>query len=135
MQSSVVAHLAREGWEIRRVADTGSREHGVDIEAVRDGEHLIVEVKGFPTRMYVGGDRIGEQKRVALGSQARAYFSHATLAGLIMRADRPDARVVLAFPDVPTFTNLARRVAGPLNTASIEVWLVTEDGHVDPVGS
>jgi hypothetical protein len=47
-----------------------------------------------------------------------------------MRSDATDARVVLAFPDVPTFSNLGNRVAAPLTAAGVEVWLVREDGEV-----
>ena len=45
-----------------------------------------------------------------------------------MRSESTEARVVLAFPDMATFGNLARRVAAPLAAASIEVWMVSEDG-------
>src|SRR5680860_722115 len=48
VQAAVVRHLAASGWDIRRVVDTASRERGVDIEATRDGQHLLVEVKGYP---------------------------------------------------------------------------------------
>lgn len=35
VQAAVVRHIAAEGWDIRRVADTASRERGVDIEESR----------------------------------------------------------------------------------------------------
>lgn len=52
------------------------------------------------------------------------------VAGLLMRSEGAGARVALGFPDVPTFENLATRVAEPLAAADIEVWLVGEDGAV-----
>ncbi|MDA8040357.1 MAG: hypothetical protein M0Z69_14650 [Actinomycetota bacterium] len=35
VQAAVVRHLVASGWRVLRVADTGSREHGVDAEAER----------------------------------------------------------------------------------------------------
>jgi hypothetical protein len=52
------------------------------------------------------------------------------LSGLLMRAENADARVVLAFPDIPTFKNLAIRITTPLSAASIEVWLVGRDDEI-----
>jgi hypothetical protein len=130
IQAAVVTHLAATGWRIRRVADTASSEHGVDIEAERDGERLMIEVKGYPSSTYARGERKGTAKPASVGAQARTYFSNALLSGVLMRAEGPAARVVLAFPDVPTFSNLGRWVAGPLAAAGIEVWLVSEDGTV-----
>lgn len=83
MQAAVVRHIAAEGWDIRRVADTASRERGVDIEAVLDGTQLLIEVKGYPSTTYASGDRAGETKRTSAPLQARAYFSHALLAGVL----------------------------------------------------
>jgi len=130
VQAAVVTHLAHQGWQIKRVASTSTSEHGVDIEASRDGSTLLVEVKGYPGTTYARGERKGEAKSHSVGAQARTYFSNALLAGLLMRADSPDARVVLAFPEMTTFTNLTRRVIGPLAAAAIEVWIVSEAGVV-----
>jgi hypothetical protein len=131
VQSLVVSHLAKTGWSIRRVADTESSEHGHDIAADRDGERLLIEVKGYPTSTYARGDRQGSTRTLgSLGAQARTYFSNALLSGCIMRAKNADARVVLAFPAKETFTTLARRTGPVLLKAGIEVWLVEEDGTV-----
>jgi Holliday junction resolvase len=48
VQAAVVSDLAANGWRIRRVANTATSEHGVDIEADRSGERLLIEVKGYP---------------------------------------------------------------------------------------
>jgi hypothetical protein len=102
----------------------------VDIEADRSDERLMIEVKGYPGRTYSPGERKGAAKTTPAAAQARAYFSNALLTGLLMRAEAPGARVVLAFPDVPTYSNLGIRVTAPLNAATIEIWLVREDGEV-----
>lgn len=135
VQASVLSHLVSAGWRIRRVANTATGEHGVDIEADRQGERLVVEVKGYPGTTYARGERKGALKSTPQAAQARTYFSNALLSGLIMRAENIDASVVLAFPDVPTFNKLGTRVAAPLATAGIEVWLVAEEGTVTPLGT
>lgn len=134
VQALVVRHLAGDGWEIRRVADTTSREHGIDIQAVRDRTSLLVEVKGYPGSTYARGERAGQPKRTAAPPQARAYFSNAVLTGMLMRNDATDSRIALAFPSMETYRNLARRTAAPLAAAGVEVWLVDEDGSVVRLG-
>jgi hypothetical protein len=133
VQAAIVRHLAAESWNIRRVADTVSRERGVDVEADRDGKRLLVEVKGYPSTTYASGQRAGETKRTSPPLQARAYFSHALLAGILMRDDHDDARVALAFPAIETYVTLAERTASTLAAAGIEVWLVAESGEVSAV--
>lgn len=130
IQSEVVRHLAAEGWDITRVASTATREHGIDIEAERAGQRLLVEVKGYPDATYRSGPRAGERKPHGVGAQARTYFGNALLAGLLMRADHPEASVVLAFPDFETYRTLASRTRPPLAAARIDVWLVGPNGSV-----
>ncbi|MBY5162107.1 DUF7669 domain-containing protein [Salsipaludibacter albus] len=132
VQSSVVAHLSAEQWKILRVADTHSREHGIDVQAKRRRTQLSVEVKGYPSSVYARGPKAGQPKVHNLASQARAYFSDALLTGLVMRGDDSNARVVLAFPRFTTYENLAARTIAPLASADIEVWFVDEGGTVTP---
>jgi hypothetical protein len=133
VQATVVRWLAAEGWDILRVADTASRERGVDIEARRHGQRLLVEVKGYPSPTYQRGAAAGEPKRYGAATQGRTYFGNALLSGMLMRTDDPDAGVTLAFPDVPTFRGLAERTAVPLRAAGISVWLVAQDGTMAAV--
>lgn len=135
VQASVVRHLAAEGWHIRRVADTASRERGVDVEADRDGAHLLVEVKGYPAATYARGKRAGQAKPTPAPLQARAYFSNALLSGVLMAEDHDAARVALAFPAMETYRALAERSRLVLGRAGIELWLVEEDGSVRPMGT
>jgi|GEM_PF-1949635 len=130
IQAALVRHLANDSWRIRRVADTHSREHGVDIEADRNGVSLLVEVKGYPSATYLKGPNEGQKKSFGVGAQARTYFGNAVLTGLLMRSDNAKARVVLAFPALETFQTLARRSTNPLGLARIEIWLVEDDGQV-----
>jgi hypothetical protein len=130
VQATLVRWLAASGWDILRVAGTASREQGVDIEARRGDESLVVEVKGYPSATYRSGTKQGETKSHGVGAQARTYFGNALLAGLLMRSDHPGAQVMLAFPDVTTFRSLAERAHAPLAHAGVGIWLVGEDGSV-----
>jgi hypothetical protein len=128
VQSAVVRILAADGWDIIRVAATASREHGIDVEAKKGGQRLLVEVKGYPGATYSRGPNAGEPKPHGVGAQARTYFGNGLLAGLTMRGDHPDARIVVAFPSMETFRNLSRRVIVPLRDAGVEIWLVDDNG-------
>lgn len=90
----------------------------------------MVEVKGYPGTTYARGAQKGEAKSSPAATQARNYFSNALLAGLLMRSESAEDRVVLAFPDMATFASLAQRVSVPLAAAAIEVWMVSENGKV-----
>lgn len=135
VQAAIVRHLAAAGWHIRRVAETATREHGVDVEADRAGQRLLVEVKGYPSAVYARGERQGQSKSTPAPLQARMYYSNAVLTGLILRAEHPDAQVVLAFPDFQTYGTLARRTIKPLSSAGIDVWTVDVSGTVVDIGN
>ncbi|WP_421119858.1 hypothetical protein ACE2AJ_00410 [Aquihabitans daechungensis] len=133
VQSAVVGHLVAEGWSIVRVADTSTKEHGHDVVAERGSERVIVEVKGYPSHLYVRGDRAGQKKPTSPNTQARHWFAMAVLAGATMRSSEEGSRVVLALPDYTTYRNLAERTRPALRAMSVEVWLVDESNRVNPV--
>ena len=60
VQSAMVAHLAMTGWSVLSVANTATKERGVDIIAATNGHRILVEVKGYPSKLYVRGSRQGE---------------------------------------------------------------------------
>ncbi|MBL8775350.1 MAG: hypothetical protein JNK12_05445 [Acidimicrobiales bacterium] len=117
MQSTVASALAAAGWQLRSLADTATRAHGVDITAVRDDRRLLVEVKGYPAGSS------------SANTQARHLFGGALLAGILMAEDKGACRV-LAFPDYQTYTTLVRRTTAALQQLAIGVLLVAEHGEV-----
>jgi hypothetical protein len=53
VQAALVTALAGAGWRILSVANTLTKEHGIDVIATSlDGSTAGVEVKGFPSRHY-----------------------------------------------------------------------------------
>lgn len=132
VQAAVVSHLVAEGWAIRRVASTSSREHGVDIKADRAGAALLVEVKGYPLERQLPDG--GAIRNPIAATQGRTYFAGALLTGTLLRAEHPDAAVALAFPAVTTYEALAARTVDVLAGVGIAVWLVDAGGAVRTSG-
>lgn len=72
--------LAADGWRILSVANTATKEHGIDVIASRDGQTVGIEVKGFPSRGYADPARANEVKRTSPSTQAGHWYSQAVLA-------------------------------------------------------
>jgi hypothetical protein len=130
VQSRLTAHLAATGWSIIRVADTAQRERGVDIIAMRDGQRLLVEVKGWPSITYARGERAGQPKPTQPTLQATHWFAEG-LTTLIRRATEPGSRLALALPDMPRYRKLLGEAGWALGRLDITVFLVTEQGAVE----
>jgi hypothetical protein len=129
IQSCVVTHLAATGWSILRVADTAQRERGVDIIAQRDGQRLLVEVKGWPSSTYARGERAGQPKPTQPTLQATHWFAEA-LTSLIRRGGEPGSRLAMGLPAIPRYRTLLGQVGWALDRLDITVYLVTAEGLV-----
>src|SRR4051812_11952722 len=130
VQASVVTALASAGWRILSVANTATKERGIDIIAEREGHVVGVEVKGFPSRNYADPARAGETKRTSPSTQAAHWFAQAVLAAMRLRGKEPAWRSVIALPDFPRYRALHAETVGSLTAARIEVWWVHPDGTV-----
>lgn len=130
IQAAMVSHLVGAGWGINSVANTSTRERGVDIIATRDGMKLLVEVKGYPSEYYVSGDRKGQRKPTPPSLQARVWFADLLMSSMVNAGDEPDARILLCVPDVPTYRNLAGRVSLSLDRLNFTIAWVGENGEV-----
>jgi len=107
VQSSLVTALATDGWRILAVANTATKEHGIDVVAARGGTTVGIEVKGFPSRTYADAARAAETKRTSPSTQAGHWYSQAVLAAMRLRGKEPAWRSVIALPDFPR-RNLSR---------------------------
>lgn len=130
VQAAVVTALAAAGWKVRSVADTVTKERGVDIIAERGGLTVGVEVKGFPSRTYADPSRAGETKPTAPSTQAGHWFAQAILAAMRLRGREPAWCSVIALPDFPRYRKLHVETMDSLKAARIEVWWVRADGAV-----
>jgi len=127
---SVVSHLKQESWKIESVADTESRARGADIRATRSGELLIVEAKGYPGTLYARGENKGKPKPTRPAVQARHWYGQLLFDAILRQSEYPSAKVVIALPDFPLFTNLISRTRHALCKLRIGVYLVSETGAV-----
>jgi hypothetical protein len=131
VQAMLVAYLAWEGWEIRRVADTGTKDRGIDILAARAGRVLAVEVKGFPARgTYANPGRAAEIKPTHPVTQARHWYAQAVLKAMLTLNDSPDYHVAIGLPDVPTYRKLYEHTRTSLTRIGVQVMFVDEHGGV-----
>ncbi len=90
VKQAVKGHLEAEGWQVK-VA--WGRERGIDIEATRDDERLVIEAKA----------------EVEPQPQQVNYFLGA-LGELIQRMDDPEATYGLALPDNRQYRGLVERL-------------------------
>ena len=127
----MVKLLAADDWTILSVANTASREHGVDITAGKSGRRLLVEVKGYPSKYYERGEKKGNLKKTPPSLQARVWFADLLMSGMLNADDEPDAEIVLCIPDVPTYRGLAERLTGSLNSLGFTLAWVSENGAVE----
>lgn len=130
VQASLVTALAADGWRILSVANTATKEHGIDVIASRDGQTVGVEVKGFPSRGYADPARAAEVKRTSPSTQAGHWYSQAVLAAMRLRGKESAWRSVIALPDFPRYRDLHAETSGSLAAAQIEVWWVDQAGAV-----
>ncbi|TML22106.1 MAG: hypothetical protein E6G35_16360 [Actinobacteria bacterium] len=130
VQARLVAHLAGEGWRIHRVADTASREQGIDVLASRGTRTLAIEVKGFPSRSYADPRKAEQVKPTNPAVQARHWYAAAMLQAMLMRQQHPTYDIAVAFPDVPTYRTLHQRTRGSLADLRVATYFVAADGGV-----
>jgi hypothetical protein len=89
VQAAVVRHIAGQGWQIRKVADTAAKEAGTDIVAQRGAETLGVEVKGYPSAQYADPAKAGQPKKTNPPTQVRHRYAAALLSALRLRDKEP----------------------------------------------
>jgi hypothetical protein len=131
VQARIAAWLVEQGWQDLRVADTASRERGVDILAGKGSRRLAVEVKGWPTTTYARGPLAGEPKPTPPTSQAGKWFSHALLTVLTTLQSRPDHEVAIGLPDMPRFRRLVAATDQSLSFLGVGVLLVRQDDAIE----
>lgn len=128
VQAALVTALAAERWRILSVANTATKEHGVDVIASLEQQVVGIEVKGFPSRNYADPTRAGEVKRTSPSTQAGHWYAQAVLAAMRLRGTEPTWRSVIALPDFPRYRDLYAQTIGSLDASLIEVWWLDQAG-------
>jgi hypothetical protein len=125
--------LPGRGWTIESVADTASRQRGIDLVAIKGDRRLAVEVKGYPGTVYARGERAGQPKPTAPTTQARHWYAQALLTAVLTGGSDERTEIALAFPDMPRFRELIGRSEWALRGLGLRVFLADESGHVEEV--
>lgn len=130
VQAALVTALAAGGWRILSVANTATKQHGIDVIASRGAQTVGVEVKGYPSRAYADPARANAAKRTSPSTQAGHWYAQAVLAAMRLRGKEPTWRSAIALPAFPRYRDLHAETAGSLAAAQIEVWWVDQTGLV-----
>ncbi len=104
--AALASYLSSTGWSVGRIANTHSKEQGIDLRATRNGIELLVEAKGYPSTLYRDPRRAGESKPTNPTNQAQQWYSHALLKGMRLQTKHPGAKVALAFADFPRYLRI-----------------------------
>lgn len=131
VQNLFATFLGEHGWTIVGLADTATKQHGVDVLANRGDRLLGAEVKGWPSTNYADLRRADEVKRTQPTSQAGHWFSQALMKAIMLVDSHPDHESLMVLPDYPRYRNLARRTRTGRAAADVHVVLVHRDGRVD----
>jgi len=131
--SSLVGYLSRQGWQIYGVADTKTHERGVDIRASRDGGEMLIEVKGYPSKVYRNEARHAELKKTNPTVQARVWYSEAMLKAMQLQNEYPTAQVAIGLPNLPRYVALIQSTQTSRAKLGIKILLVDEVGNVEVV--
>lgn len=127
---AIARFLAQEGWTIVGKADTHSKERGVDIQARRGGQTLLLEAKGYPSTNYRDPRRAGEVKPTNPTNQAQQWYSHALLKVMRLQTKHPEALVALGLPEFPRYRALFEETRGGLAKLGVAMLTVRADGSV-----
>lgn len=112
--------LEAEGWEI--VSFSATHQRGPDIEARRDGKHLVVEAKG-ETSSKSKSKRFGSPFH---DGQVLVHVSRAVYTALVAQEDG-STLAAIALPATQAHMVQVKRVEGTLRRLNIRVFWVAQD--------
>ena len=120
VQSKVISFLASQGYHIRSVADTASRQQGIDIVAEKAGKLLWVSVKGYPQ----GTDKTNPS------TEAGHWFKGAIFDIIEYRERDENVLLAVALPDYPRYRSMAQKITWIKPVANFTYYWVRESGEV-----
>jgi hypothetical protein len=130
VQSVFANLLVTHGWTISSMADTATKQAGIDMLAAHPhaGRRLGAEVKGWPSVGYADPRRAGEIKKTQPSTQAGHWFSDALRAAMMLLDSHPGHESLMVLPDHTRYRDLAARTATGRRAANIHVVLLQADG-------
>jgi hypothetical protein len=122
---AMAAHLTADGWTIIRALRT--TEQGVDLEAVRGDERLLLEAKGGRS-LNSRSARFGDNFTTV---QQRDHVAKAVAVACALRSRDPGASVAIALPDTPTHRRRVEAVRYALGLLRVSAYVVHPDRRVE----
>ena len=131
VQAVFAEHLVENGWVITGMADTATKQQGVDLLAAKNERRLGAEVKGWPSTGYSDPRRAGEVKPTQPTNQAGHWFSQAVVKGLMLLDSHPGLESLVVVPDYPRYRDLGARTRTGRTRANVHVVFVAESGKAE----
>lgn len=128
---AVGSFLESDGWVIRSKANTLIKERGIDLDAHRGSQRILVEAKGYPSKAYRDPRKAGQVKPTNPTLQAGHWFAQALLKVVQLRSTEQHAIPVIALPDFPKYRSLYGSIQPALALLGIAVMFVDEGGNVE----
>lgn len=125
--------LMENGYEITKFCED-KREKGHDIEAEKEGQKIIMEVKGYPSDKYVRGPDKGDKKRTDPKLQAKHWFGEALLSLLKAKSKNPECKIIIGLPRFKVYERLLEDISFVMEKLEIGHVLVDENGNVEAEG-
>lgn len=119
--------LVQNGYEITKFCED-KKEKGHDIEAIKDGRKIKMEVKGYPSDKYVSGPYKGEKKPTNPKLQAKHWFREALLSLLKAKSKNPNCKMAIGLPKLKVYEGLLKDISFVMEKLEIGYVLVEEEG-------
>jgi Holliday junction resolvase-like predicted endonuclease len=134
ISESVVSFLRLNGYEIVKDNSGKINERGEDIIATKNGIHLLVEVKGYPTEFHTKGTNKGQKKKTKPKLQAKHWFSEAIFTTIANYTKHKDKKIELGLglPKHERYLELAKKIKPFFvdKKLDLKVFFVDESGKV-----
>lgn len=124
--------LVQHGYEITKFCED-KKERGHDIESIKEGKKIIMEVKGYPSDKYVSGPKKGKKKRTDPKLQAKHWFGEALLSLLMPKSKNPESKIIIGLPKFKVYERLLEKVKFVMEKLEFGYVLVDENGDVTSV--
>lgn len=131
---AVAAYLKATGWTILSQADTRSRARGVDLHASKENGEIVIEVKGYPSKVYRDARKMGQPKATNPTLQARHWYAQALLKAIKLQSMFANAQAVIAVPDFPRYRTLIEETRPALHKLGIGLLIAAETGEIEADG-
>lgn len=122
-------YLENSGYEITEFIED-KHQQGHDIEALKDSQHLIIEVKGYPSDKYVSGEKRGQKKPTSPYLQARHWFADAVFKLLLAKSKDWNVSIALGLPDFKVYKTLLERLDKVAEKMDLICFFVNQNGNV-----